>query len=141
MEAAPSHVDFEHLPMARADFSTDVLSGYYRVYTDKQNFKMIQATSALEALEQSGFRHAFKIEREDLLKYNLLSPPFWQSQNHASQDAAAQPVVMETPAEPAATVATEPAAAAAEPSAEPAPAAAASAETLSNDDIDKLLNN
>lgn len=76
---------FEQLPLARADFPTLPI-GQYRVYTDQKNFKLVQAISAVEALETSGFTQAFKIEREAMHKTALLAPNF-----HAPSEVPAAP--------------------------------------------------
>lgn len=124
MEAESAAVSFEQLPLARPDMPPMPV-GMYRVYKDKKIFSIVQAASALEALENSGFGHAIKIEREDMMSNNLLNPKFWES------DAPA-PIVGAQPAESApAASEVQPAEAASAPSGD-AP--------LSNNDVDKLLN-
>lgn len=66
---------FEQLPLARAEMPVS-LAGQYRVYSDHKTFKLVQAISAVGALEASGFLQAFKIEREDLYKHTLIKPNF-----------------------------------------------------------------
>ena len=66
---------FEQLPLARTSIPA-ALIGLYRIYTDNKNFKLVQADSAVNALELSGLLQAFKIEREALHKNTLLTPNF-----------------------------------------------------------------
>ena len=124
---------FEQLPLARTALP-EVTGGQYRVYRDAANFALITAESALQALELSGFGHAYKIQRTSLFMNNLITPQYWEV------DPATQPMQADKPVPVQA----------AEPAAEPALAEAAPPETpteapsgeepLSNQDIDKLLN-
>ncbi len=68
---------FEQLPLARTSAPASLV-GQYRIYTDNKNFKLVQADSAVNALELSGLLQAFKIEREALHKNTLLTPNFTQ---------------------------------------------------------------
>lgn len=70
---------FEQLPLARTTMQMS-LAGQYRIYTDHKNFKLVQADSAVNALEQSGIARAFKIERETLYKNTLIAPNFPQAE-------------------------------------------------------------
>lgn len=108
--------NFESLPLARTEMP-GALVGAYRVYQDAHKYATVQASSALEALELSGFGHAFKIERESLSAANLLNPKFWEKPQAVATpqaEAPAAPATAENPAEPA-------------------------GEALSNNDVDKLL--
>ena len=120
----------EILPLPRKDFPMANAS-QYRVYTDEAHFTIVQALSALEALRTSGVWSPYKIERESLDLTQVFNPQHWFS------DMPAAPAV------------SEPAAAVEVPSANTEPVVAASEEVaeksvvelpLSNDDVDKLLN-
>ena len=67
--------NFEQLPLAK---STIVVAsaGHYRVYSDKKSFKLVEADSAVHALEASGLIQAFKIERQSLHGERLILPNF-----------------------------------------------------------------
>lgn len=65
--------NFEQLPLAKAEIPV-ALEGQYRVYTDHKNFKLVQAISAVNAMEVSGLSQVFKIEREALYKNTLIKP-------------------------------------------------------------------
>lgn len=75
LQPPEASVNFEQLPLARAEFPS-MPAGQYRVYSDQKNFKLVQAISAVGALEASGWPKAFKIEREDMHKNALLTPNF-----------------------------------------------------------------
>ena len=97
-------------------------TGNYRVYKDPKNFQVVEAATALEAFQLSGLKEVYKIERERLDKNRVIDPSLW---------ATLSPEEKETPAPAAAMAASD--AVLAVP--------AAPAETLSNDDVNKLLNN
>ena len=86
--------NFEQLPLARAELP-DVLSGQYRVYSDHTNFKLVQAISAINALEMSGLSQAFKIVREALHKTTLIVPK--KKEAGADTPPAAEQVPSSTP--------------------------------------------
>lgn len=67
--------NFEELPLARANVQLSLVS-QYRIYSDHKNFKLVQADSAVTALEQSGMKTVYKIEREALHKNTLLTPNY-----------------------------------------------------------------
>ena len=78
METTIPNGNFEQLPLARADVRLSLV-GQYRIYTDGKNFKLVEADSAVHALEQSGLDKAFKIEREAWHKTALITPNFPQA--------------------------------------------------------------
>lgn len=101
-------------------------SGSYRVYSNAKEFVVVNASSALEALQASGVQSAYKIERESIDYVHVLSPSAW------SNSASAQvPVPNSVAAEAKETVFIPEATAQVSKDAE-AP--------LSNDDVNKLLN-
>jgi hypothetical protein len=95
---------FEQLPLARTELPM-ALEGQYRVYSDHKNFKLVQAISAVNALEASGLEQAFKIERESLSKSTLIKP------NFSSDAVVPAEVPVEATAAPAAETPTADAAA------------------------------
>ncbi len=98
---------------------------HYRVYSDHENFKVVAATSAQEAMENSGIKNPLKVERETMLLYSLINLG-----GNPSVGAASEPLPSNSPA-PAATTETT-----TEAISENAEVAAAA---LSNNDVDKLL--
>jgi hypothetical protein len=82
--------NFEQLPLARANMPVSLV-GQYRIYTDHKNFTMVEAESAVGALEASGLQKAFKIEREALHKVSLIAPKF--NVAIAAAEATAAPAV------------------------------------------------
>jgi len=114
----------------------------YRVYTDPQNFVLIEADSALVALKNSGVPEAFRIERDSLhLNSVLKMEVLLNTANDKAPAAAPASPIATAPATPATVAAAEnppaPAAPEAPPAAAPAPAESA---PLSSTDVDKLLN-
>jgi hypothetical protein len=103
-----------------------LMGSHYRVYSDYNNYKVIAAESALEALQASGIEKPYKVERDTILLYNLLNLG-----NNVSPDAvSAMPPANDT--QPAAVAPTE--------TQQDAPANVdVPAAELSNNDIDKLL--
>jgi hypothetical protein len=77
---------FEQLPLARTSIPA-ALIGLYRIYTDNKNFKLVQADSAVTALETSGLLEAFKIEREAIHKNTLIAPNFAQAAVAVTSDS------------------------------------------------------
>lgn len=71
----PVSQDFEQLPLARTSFPA-ALVGQYRIYSDHKNFTLVQADSAVNALESCGLTSVFKIEREAAYKNALIAPNF-----------------------------------------------------------------
>lgn len=111
---------FETLPMPRKDIPQPA-SGSYRVYKNAKEFVVVEAGSALEALQVSGVQTPHKIERDSIDYIRVLSPSAWDSfgpQTAAPVAEAKETVLIESPAAPAAVPET----------------------SLSNDDVNKLLN-
>lgn len=119
---------FEELVIPRKDFSisSDMV---YKVYKDRHNFEVVEASSALDALARSKIKNVYKIERHNPLERNVISLEqvvkfdFGEDIVVVSEAAEATPPAPQTIA-PNADIQSVPS--------EPAP--------LSNDDIDKLLN-
>lgn len=66
----------------------------YRVYTDKNNFQVVEAATAAEAIEKSGIRTPYKIEPAGVIKKSI----FTQAELVENQPAQATP---QNPANPA----------------------------------------
>ena len=118
---------FEELVIPRKDFSisSDMV---YKVYKDRHNFEVVEASSALDALARSKIKNVYKIERHNPLERNVISLEqvvkfdFGEDIAVVSEAAEATPVPQTIASN--ADIQSVPS--------EPAP--------LSNDDIDKLLN-
>lgn len=107
----------------------------YRVYKDEKEFVTVEAENAKAALQASGFGKALRIERENILRVNIL--PFALADKEekgapkdapATQEAAAsqKPVEQQATAQPTEQPAAEP------PKAE-------TGAPLSSDDVNNLL--
>lgn len=111
--------------MPRQDFPL-AAAGNYRVYTDSQNFVLVHAASAIEALQSSGMANVCKIERDSIDLMRVFSPNDWTSGAPAKEEQA-------------------PVAAAPAPQNEAATGSEQAKETvevpLSNEEVGKLLNN
>jgi hypothetical protein len=118
------HEEFESLALPRKEVP-HLMGTHYRVYSDHENFKVVAATSAQEAMENSGIKNPLKVERETMLLYSLINLG-----GNPSVGAASEPLPSNSPA-PAATTETT-----TEAISENAEVAAAA---LSNNDVDKLL--
>ena len=122
---------FETLPIPRKDLPQ--LGTRYRVYKDPENFILVEAASALEALKACGMEPVHRIERDTIHLNNVLNV-----QALAEAPAAAAPPTAETPAATATPPPTAETPAAAPPPAATPPADAA---PLSPEDVNKLLQN
>lgn len=116
---------FEPLPLPKREFGQSP-KGRYRIYSDDANYKVVEATSALEALQLSGLQQAHRIQRDAVFLVNVLEAGTLVSAPENGDEAAAVPA--------AASVAPPAAAAAAD-----VPPAAADAP-LSDDQVNKLLD-
>lgn len=121
---------FETLPMTRKDIPQPA-AGSYRVYKSAKDFVVVEASSALEALQVSDVKAPYKIERESIDYISVLAPSAWG--NRTVQ--AAPEATPEVAAEAKETVFIG------EPAAAAKPAEADAAAPLSNEDVSKLLNN
>lgn len=108
---------FESLSLPRKDLPQQMVSRY-RVYKDPENYDIIEAISALDALKASGKEEVYKVERDTLKLYNVLD----RQTIINSMDP--------TPAGDAPAVAAAPA----------APVLPTNETPLSSDQVDKLLN-
>ncbi|MDX2113709.1 MAG: hypothetical protein SFW63_08275 [Alphaproteobacteria bacterium] len=112
-----------------------LFGGSYRVYRSSRDFVVVEADSALEALERSGLHSAVKIERESMDNISVLSAAAWRTG-----------VFSAPPAQTPAPTDAAPAAASAQEAKDtilldvPQTAPAAD-QPLSNDDVEKLLKN
>lgn len=115
---------FEALPMPRKDIPQPE-AGSYRVYKNINDYIVVEAGSALEALQASGMDAVYKVQRESLDSVRVLSLSAWSAM--AAKEAADQ---------------TTPAAQADQktPVADKAPAQAHASAELSSDEVNKLLN-
>lgn len=74
---------FESLAIPRKDLPQVVSK--YRVYSNPQDYVVVDASTAIGALDASGLTNAYKITREDPMAYNLLDRAAWRE----IEDAAA----------------------------------------------------
>jgi hypothetical protein len=137
---------FEELMIPRRDLpvSSAII---YRVYSDYKNFELVEASSALEAMENSKIKNVYKIKRHDpleenvihmnrdvknIIKDNVITPL-----PQAEISPVSEPVQVAEVAE-----VVEPAVAPEPIAEEPVAVESASSEpaALSNEDVDKLLN-
>lgn len=121
---------FEALPMPRKDIPQPA-SGSYKVYKNAKEFVVVEAGSALEALQVSGVPLAYKIERESIDSIRVLGFTDWAQEPKPEVAKEAAPAAATTDTSQKETVLI--------PSQETA-AAPPTAEALSNDDVNKLLN-
>ncbi|MFW0777014.1 MAG: hypothetical protein ACN2B6_04770 [Rickettsiales bacterium] len=132
---------FEELPMPRKDVA-QLSMGSYRIYKNAKEFVTVQASSAIEALQTSGVKSAYKIERDSFDHTKILGASDWgdskTEQPKESTPDAAPEEAKDVPAEgKKETVLVEEA-----QQAEAAKEVSAGEEKeLSGDDVDKLLNN
>ncbi len=101
---------FEELLIPRGELR-NISSTSYRVYTDRKNYKLVEAACALEALTTSGVGAAYKIERYDPLSENIIHINYAMSgaRNGAMPDEPAQvlPIEVQPPvADPASPLST-----------------------------------
>lgn len=114
-----------------------LLAGHYRVYKDEKNYATVKAESALEALQITGMKQAYRIEREALYTNNVLSlSALQQSAEIAETIAAASAAALA--AVTATDAATETTPAVAEVVVPPAAVPPASGP-LSSDQVDQLM--
>ncbi len=109
---------FEALPLPRKEMAVATMARY-RVYDNVDHYTMISAGTALEALQNSGLKEIYKIQRDRLDDSNVLDMGFWaenaaleQKEREAAEAAAA---AVEAAAMAAKAAASEAATAAATP--------------------------
>jgi hypothetical protein len=47
----------------------------YKIYTDKNNFQIIEAETAAEAIEKSGLKSVYKIEKIGVVNKSIFTKP------------------------------------------------------------------
>lgn len=47
----------------------------YRIYSDKNNFTVVEAETASEAIEKAGLKTTYKIEKVGLIKKSIFNKP------------------------------------------------------------------
>ncbi len=67
---------FETLTIPRKELTK--VGMCYRVYETARDFKIVEAGTAMEALEACGLKSAYKIMREDVMNYSLLGSEVWE---------------------------------------------------------------
>ena len=77
MELMEHNKPFEQLAIPRKDLRS--LASRYRVYTNPREFSVVEAHTALEALEVSGVKGAYKIVKDDPMGNNMLNSADWQN--------------------------------------------------------------
>jgi len=127
---------FEELPMPRKEMA-QLSVGSYRVYKNAKEFVTVQAGSAIEALQTSGVKPAHKIERDSFDHTKILGASDWGSPKQEEQpsDTPVEPQETSPDAEKETVLVEE------SGGAETKDAPEGGDETLSGDDVDKLLNN
>lgn len=60
----------------------------YRVYSDKNNFTIIEAETASEAIEKSGLKNAYKIEKVGVINKSIFTKPELSEAKSLSSDSA-----------------------------------------------------
>ena len=146
---------FEELIIPRKDLhiSDEMI---YRVYSDRKNFELIEAVSALDAMAQSKIKNVYKVERHDPMANNVIhlsqvlgsSPhventiikniPENKIEMPVAQEVVVEPSVLVN--EPIAKIELENIAVAAAPETQPEVSAPVADAALSNDEVDRLLN-
>ena len=143
---------FEELIIPRKDLHiSDAM--LYRVYSDRKNFELIEAVSALDAIGQSKIKDVYRVERHDPMANNVIhlrqvlgGLPHVENnipENKIVETPVAQEVVVEPSApvsEPIAKVEPENIPVAATPEPQPEVSASEAGAALSNDEVDRLLN-
>ncbi len=134
MTTEPMQSAFEALPMPRKNVP-QLFGGSYRVYRSSRDFVVVEADSALEALERSGLHSAVKIERESMDNISVLSAAAWRTG-----------VLSTPPVQPAAPTEAAPAADSMQEAKDTIlldvpQTVPAGEQPLSNDDVEKLLKN
>ena len=85
MEPMEHNKPFEQLRIPRKDLQLTITR--YRVYSDAREFVTVEARTALEAIEASGIKNAYKIMKDDPLGGNLLSSKDWSEQPSNMEEA------------------------------------------------------
>lgn len=134
MKRMTSHA-FEKLPLPRK-VQAQSSSGKYRVYSDATNFKQVDAASALEALQASGLKEAYRIERDSINNKVTIETLAEEKPAEAAKPAQTAAPAASAPAEQTVAAPAAAAAPAAPPEAKPATPQA----PLSKDDVNKLLD-
>lgn len=133
---------FEELSLPRRNL--DNLSELrYRVYKDAKNYEVVEAVSALDALQKSSIAKAYKIERHNPLADNVLHLSVIRQLQGINDediiDSHVSEILQETPAHHAHAPVSDIVKAIAEHD-EKVEEALADPAPLSNEDVDKLLN-
>jgi hypothetical protein len=87
---------FESLPLPRKEMTVTAASRY-RIYDNVDHFTTVTANTALEAIQSSGLKKVYKIQRDRLDDVNILEMEFWKREDTQKQEQAA-PQAGETPA-------------------------------------------
>lgn len=111
---------FEVLPIPRKELSQSAIENY-RVYKSANDYVVVPAQTALEALKASGLPVAYKIERDKIDLDKVLTPNAWATSAKIEEGSGPPP--------PAAT-----------PEITATVSAPATDTPLSSDDVNKLLN-
>ncbi len=140
---------FEELLIPRKDLHISA-GMIYRVYSDKKNFELIEAVSALDAMAQSKIQNVYKVERHDPMASNVIHlrqvlGGLSHTENNILESKVETPVAQEVliePVEAAAELIVEPENIVVHSTAEPQPeiSAPVADAALSNDEVDRLLN-
>ena len=59
----------------------------YRVYSDKNNFTLVEAETASEAIEKSGLKRAYKIEKVGIINKSIFTKPELAEAKSLSSDS------------------------------------------------------
>jgi hypothetical protein len=94
MTESASARSFEALSIPRQGLAPAVTNSSYRIYKDADNHVVIQAPSALEALQASGVTTAYKIQRETVSRSTVVAPNDWPK----SVPVEAAPAATDAPA-------------------------------------------
>lgn len=112
---------FEELPFPRKDMA-GMQAGRYRVYKNPKDYVLVEAVSALEALQNSKLDKPYRVERDMLHLTTVLTLSSFSDGATQEPTGDAPQQVEESAAAPA------------------SPEAPAADSNLSNDDVSKLLN-
>lgn len=98
--------NFQSLPLPRKDVPQTVCK--YRVYSNAQEFIVVDAATAIGALDASGYANAYKIVREDPMAYTLIERKTWHELENSAAARQATIAQARTEAkEPAAPIGAE----------------------------------
>lgn len=88
---------FEQLPMPRREVPQLVVCKY-RIYTDAATFTIVEAATALQAMEVAGVKNAYKVLREDPMAANLIDNSALEMNGAATPEVASAAAVEPSPA-------------------------------------------